>query len=67
MTSPPSPIYQYYPADFETDLNGKRNDWEAAVLLYFVQTGLPAALHPVPSSQITAEEKKRNKLGFAFF
>lgn len=37
MTSPDSPIIDYYPEDFETDLNGKRQEWEAVVLIPFIQ------------------------------
>lgn len=31
-----SPILEFYPRDFETDLNGKKNDWEAVVLIPFI-------------------------------
>ena len=31
-----SPIIDYYPPEFETDLNGKRQDWEAVVLIPFI-------------------------------
>ena len=31
-----SPIIDYYPPDFKTDLNGKRQDWEAVVLIPFI-------------------------------
>lgn len=36
MTDEDSPIVHYYPVYFETDLNGKRNDWEAVVLIPFI-------------------------------
>lgn len=36
MTSPNSPIYHYYPTTFETDLNGKMQQWEAVVLIPFI-------------------------------
>ncbi|VDK41754.1 unnamed protein product, partial [Gongylonema pulchrum] len=29
MCEPSSPIIDFYPKKFETDLNGKKNDWEA--------------------------------------
>lgn len=64
MTLPTSPIREYYPTDFETDLNGKRNDWEAVVLLPFVDEELLFdACASVPDSEITEEERKRNQLG----
>lgn len=33
MTNENSPIIKYYPIDFKTDLNGKRQEWEAVVLI----------------------------------
>ena len=36
MTDEGSPIIDFYPLDFETDLNGKKNDWEAIVLIDFI-------------------------------
>lgn len=36
MTSDDSPIIEYYPPDFKTDLNGKQQEWEAVVLIPFI-------------------------------
>lgn len=36
MTSDTSPIIEYYPTDFKTDLNGKQQEWEAVVLIPFI-------------------------------
>lgn len=36
MIDPESPIYDYYPVNFDTDLNGKKQDWEAVVLIPFI-------------------------------
>ncbi|KAK1339562.1 hypothetical protein QTO34_018115 [Cnephaeus nilssonii] len=36
MTSEESPIIEYYPPDFKTDLNGKQQEWEAVVLIPFI-------------------------------
>ena len=36
MCSGESPIADFYPTDFETDLNGKKNDWEAVILIPFI-------------------------------
>lgn len=36
MSSPTSPIIDYYPTDFTCDLNGKQQEWEAVVLIPFI-------------------------------
>lgn len=36
MTSATSELREFYPKDFETDLNGKKHDWEAIVLIPFI-------------------------------
>uniref|UniRef100_A0A8C7KFW1 5'-3' exoribonuclease 1 n=1 Tax=Oncorhynchus kisutch TaxID=8019 RepID=A0A8C7KFW1_ONCKI len=36
MTSESSSIIEYYPLDFKTDLNGKQQEWEAVVLIPFI-------------------------------
>ena len=36
MTSEESPVIEFYPPDFEQDLNGKQQDWEAVVLIPFI-------------------------------
>jgi 5'-3' exoribonuclease 1 len=28
-----SPMQKYYPLTFEFDMNGKKNDWEAVILI----------------------------------
>lgn len=36
MTQDTSPVIDFYPVDFHTDLNGKQQDWEAVVLIPFI-------------------------------
>lgn len=36
MTDAASPVIDFYPVNFETDLNGKQQDWEAVVLIPFI-------------------------------
>uniref|UniRef100_A0A8C9TQN7 5'-3' exoribonuclease 1 n=1 Tax=Scleropages formosus TaxID=113540 RepID=A0A8C9TQN7_SCLFO len=50
MTSPGSPIIEYYPLDFKTDLNGKQQEWEAVVLIPFIDE--VAQVHSVDSSSL---------------
>ena len=68
MCSERSPLYAYYPIDFATDMNGKRQEYEAVVLLPFID--LPVLLGAerefVSSTQLTAEEQSRNKFGVVY-
>ncbi|KAF7692283.1 hypothetical protein HF521_009893 [Silurus meridionalis] len=58
MTSPDSPIIEYYPVDFKTDLNGKQQEWEAVVLIPFIdENRLLAAMAPCSLSK---SERARN-------
>jgi len=34
-----SPILDFYPTEFEQDLNGKKQDWEAIVKIPFIDAG----------------------------
>uniref|UniRef100_T1JKJ5 Uncharacterized protein n=1 Tax=Strigamia maritima TaxID=126957 RepID=T1JKJ5_STRMM len=37
MCTENSPLIEYYPLDFKTDLNGKLQEWEAVVLIPFIK------------------------------
>ncbi|XP_032684890.1 5'-3' exoribonuclease 1 isoform X3 [Odontomachus brunneus] len=58
-----SPIINYYPSDFKTDLNGKRQEWEAVVLIPFINEKLLIAAMQPHLSKITPEEQQRNMHG----
>uniref|UniRef100_A0A3P8SB29 5'-3' exoribonuclease 1 n=1 Tax=Amphiprion percula TaxID=161767 RepID=A0A3P8SB29_AMPPE len=61
MTSERSPIIEYYPLDFKTDLNGKQQEWEAVVLIPFIdERCLLAAMDPC-NDKLTKGEKARNR------
>jgi 5'-3' exoribonuclease 1 len=57
MVSESSPIIDFYPVDFDTDLNGKQQEWEAVVLIPFIQEDkLKEAMAPY-KNMLTEEEK----------
>nr|XP_033814322.1 5'-3' exoribonuclease 1 isoform X3 [Geotrypetes seraphini] len=61
MTSEDSPILEYYPLDFKTDLNGKQQEWEAVVLIPFIdEKRLLEAMEPC-NKCLTEDEKRRNR------
>ncbi|XP_054016668.1 5'-3' exoribonuclease 1 [Hylaeus anthracinus] len=63
LTEDKSPIIDYYPSDFRTDLNGKQQEWEAVVLIPFIdEKHLLDAMEP-RLSELTPEEQARNKHG----
>lgn len=63
MTQEISPILEYYPPDFQTDLNGKKQDWEAVVLIPFIdEQRLLSAMTPC-LEKLSDAEKDRNKFG----
>ena len=39
MINEDSPVRDFYPLEFETDLNGKQMEWEAVVLIPFIDEG----------------------------
>ncbi|XP_034935611.1 5'-3' exoribonuclease 1 isoform X2 [Chelonus insularis] len=63
LTEEQSPIIDYYPEEFRTDLNEKKQDWEAVVLIPFInEDKLIKAMEPY-NHKLTAEERKRNQHG----
>lgn len=63
MTNPNSPIIDFYPRDFELDMNGKKMEWEAVVKIPFIdETRLLTAM--APKDEILSDaEKARNGFG----
>ena len=64
MTDPKSPISDFYPLNFALDAEGKRQDWEAVVVLKFIDVPLlRQAEGLVPADRLTPEERQRNQAG----
>ncbi|KAK3944975.1 XRN 5'-3' exonuclease N-terminus-domain-containing protein [Diplogelasinospora grovesii] len=63
MTDPKSPIIDFYPRDFELDMNGKKMDWEAVVKIPFIdEKRLLEAMAP-KNELLSEDEKARNDFG----
>lgn len=65
MCSPDSPIIQFYPEDFEVDMNGKRNPWEGVNILPFIDVELlkRSISSLCPDKVLTTDERSRNSVG----
>ncbi|KAF3926712.1 hypothetical protein ABW21_db0204659 [Orbilia brochopaga] len=63
MTSPDSPIIDFYPRDFELDMNGKKQDWEAVVKIPFIQEDRLLTAMRTREHLLSPEEASRNGFG----
>jgi 5'-3' exoribonuclease 2 len=63
MIDEDSPILDFYPEDFDIDMNGKKMAWQGVALLPFIdQTRLLDALRS-KEDHLTDDEKRRNTWG----
>ncbi|XP_063965175.1 5'-3' exoribonuclease 1-like [Lytechinus pictus] len=60
MLNENSPIIEYYPLEFEQDLNGKLQAWEAVVLIPFIDENRLWAGMKMYEDKLTNDERKRN-------
>ncbi|CAL8082351.1 unnamed protein product [Calicophoron daubneyi] len=68
MTSSTSPLAEFFPKTFETDINGKKSSWEAVVLIPFLDEDcLFKAMEPLNSLLSDAENKRNKHKSHLFF
>lgn len=58
-----SPLIEYYPNEFQTDLNGKMQAWEALVLIPFIDEKRLLDACDDCNKYLSYQEKRRNKHG----
>ena len=68
MTEPSSPIAVFYPSEFTSDANGKRQAWEAVVQIPFIDGDqlletVNSVLDAEGEQGLTVAERKRNERG----
>jgi hypothetical protein len=70
MVHPSSPLTEYYPADFISDANGKRQSWEAVVHIPFIEADLLVdTVNKIIDADnagqelLTNSERRRNVMG----
>lgn len=63
MTNPNSPIIDFYPRDFELDMNGKKAEWEAVVKIPFIEEKRLLAAMATKEHLLSEAELARNEFG----
>jgi 5'-3' exoribonuclease 1 len=63
MTDPNSPIIDFYPRDFELDMNGKKMEWEAVVKIPFIDEDRLLPAMATKENLLTPDERQRNSFG----
>lgn len=63
MTNPDSPIFDFYPRDFDLDMNGKKMEWEAVVKIPFIDEQRLLAAMKKKDHMLSDAENERNEFG----
>ncbi|CAD6589675.1 MAG: hypothetical protein ASARMPREDX12_003926 [Alectoria sarmentosa] len=63
MTNTNSPIIDFYPRDFELDMNGKKMEWEAVVKIPFIDERRLLPAMKTKEHWLSQAEKDRNEFG----
>ncbi|CAM0137158.1 5'-3' exoribonuclease 2 [Umbelopsis sp. WA50703] len=63
MTDEFSPIIDFYPVDFDVDMDGKKWEWQGVVKLPFIDKNRLLEAMDTVYDQLTEEEQMRNTLG----
>lgn len=63
MTNPYSPIIDFYPRDFDLDMNGKKMEWEAVVKIPFIDEQRLLAAMKTKDHLLSDSENERNEFG----
>jgi 5'-3' exoribonuclease 1 len=63
MTDPKSPIIDFYPRDFELDMNGKKQEWEAVVKIPFIDESRLLPAMATKDHLLSNAERQRNEFG----
>ena len=63
MTSLQSPIIDFYPRDFKLDMNGKKMEWEAVVMIPFIEEDRLLSAMRTREHLLTPQQRERNDFG----
>ena len=63
MTEEDSDIIDFYPEDFDLDMNGKKQEWKAVVLLPFIDEKRLLTAMGTKYPLLTEDERNRNAVG----
>ena len=66
MTESDSPILDFYPLDFEIDMNGKKMVWQAVALLPFIDEARLLGAMGTKYPGLTEEEQRREATRTAY-